>query len=46
MMRPQEHEKPLPARLFRWRGQEGGEEVLTRISHTASGFGAGGTILV
>jgi alpha-mannosidase len=29
MMRPQEHEKALPARLFRWRGQENGEEVTT-----------------
>jgi alpha-mannosidase len=29
MMRPQEHEKPLPARLFRWGGREGGEAVTT-----------------
>lgn len=29
MMRPQEHEKPLPARLFRWRGHEGGPEIVT-----------------
>ena len=29
MMRPQEHEMALPARLFRWRGQEDGEEVVT-----------------
>ena len=29
MMRPQEHELPLPARLFRWRGCEGGPEVVT-----------------
>lgn len=29
MMRPQEHELALPARLFRWRGHEGGEEVMT-----------------
>jgi len=29
MMRPQEHEKDLPARLFRWRGYEGGPEVTT-----------------
>lgn len=28
MMRPQEHEKKLPARLFRWRGYENGPEVL------------------
>lgn len=26
-MRPQEHEKPLPARLFRWRGYQNGPEV-------------------
>lgn len=29
MMRPQEHEMALPARLFRWRGYEDGPEVLT-----------------
>jgi alpha-mannosidase len=29
MMRPQEHEHALPARLFRWRGYEGGHEVTT-----------------
>src|SRR3546814_8485082 len=29
MMRPQEHELPLPARLFRWRGHEGDPEVVT-----------------
>ena len=29
MMRPQEHEMKLPARLFRWRGFEGGPEVTT-----------------
>jgi alpha-mannosidase len=29
MMRPQEHEMKLPARLFRWRGYEGGPEVTT-----------------
>ncbi|MDR3708347.1 MAG: glycoside hydrolase family 38 C-terminal domain-containing protein [Capsulimonadaceae bacterium] len=34
MMRPQEHEMKLPARLFRWRGCEGGPEVTTfRIAH-------------
>ncbi|MDD5198295.1 MAG: glycoside hydrolase family 38 C-terminal domain-containing protein [Terrimicrobiaceae bacterium] len=27
MMRPQEHERALPARLFRWRGYPGGQEV-------------------
>lgn len=27
MMRPQEHERALPARIFRWRGTEGGAEV-------------------
>jgi len=29
MMRPQEHELQLPARLFRWRGYAGGPEVVT-----------------
>ncbi len=29
MMRPQEHEMRLPARLFRWRGFDGGPEVTT-----------------
>jgi alpha-mannosidase len=29
MMRPQEREMALPARLFRWRGYEGGPEVIT-----------------
>lgn len=29
MMRPQEHELTLPSRLFRWRGYEGGPEVVT-----------------
>lgn len=29
MMRPQEHELKLPARLFRWRGYADGPEVLT-----------------
>lgn len=29
MMRPQEHEKDLPGRLFRWRSREGGAEVTT-----------------
>src|SRR3546814_15618098 len=29
MMRPQEHELPLPASLFRWRGHEGDPEVVT-----------------
>lgn len=29
MMRPQEHEMSLPARLFRWRGYDNGEEVVT-----------------
>jgi len=29
MMRPQEHEMKLPARLFRWRGYDDGPEVLT-----------------
>ena len=29
MMRPQEHEKALPARAFRWRGYADGPEVVT-----------------
>ena len=29
MMRPQEHECALPARLFRWRGYDGDPEVVT-----------------
>jgi alpha-mannosidase len=29
MMRPQEHEMKLPARLFRWRGERGGPAVTT-----------------
>lgn len=29
MMRPQEHELALPARIFRWRGREDGPEVTT-----------------
>jgi len=40
MMRPQEHEMPLPARLFRWRGFAGGPEVVAfRI---AGGYCTGG----
>jgi alpha-mannosidase len=38
MMRPQEHEMPLPARLFRWRGYVGGPEVVTfriAVAYTA-----------
>ena len=27
MMRPQEHEMTLPARMFRWRGREGGPQI-------------------
>ncbi len=35
MMRPQEDELSLPSRLFRWRGREGGAEVVTfRIAGT------------
>jgi alpha-mannosidase len=35
MMRPQEHEMTLPARVFRWRGHVGGPEVVTfRIAKT------------
>jgi alpha-mannosidase len=34
MMRPSESEMPLPARVFRWRGCEGGPEVTVfRIAH-------------
>jgi len=29
MMRPQEHEMALPARVFRWREREGGPEIVT-----------------
>ncbi len=29
MMRPQEHERELPARLFRWRGAEGEPQIIT-----------------
>lgn len=29
MMRPQEHEMNLPARIFRWAGYDGGPEVVT-----------------
>jgi alpha-mannosidase len=37
MMRPQEHELALPARLFRWRGEAGGPEVTTfRIARAYS----------
>lgn len=32
MMRPQEHEMALPARLFRWRGLDGGEVTTFRIA--------------
>ncbi len=39
MMRPQEHEMTLPARLFRWRGYPGTPEIVTfRI---AVGYGTG-----
>ncbi len=39
MLRPQEHELALPARLFRWRGHPGGREVVTfRI---AGGYATG-----
>ena len=40
MMRPQEHEMTLPARLFRWRGYPGTPEIVTfRI---AGGYGTPG----
>jgi alpha-mannosidase len=29
MMRPQEHELELPSRIFRWRGHEGDEDIVT-----------------
>lgn len=33
MMRPMQDEKDLPSRLFRWRGRDGGKEIVTyRIS--------------
>ncbi len=42
MMRPQEHEMPLPARLFRWRGYEGSPEIVTfRIARS---YGSGGAV--
>jgi len=41
MMRPQEHEMPLPARLFRWQECKGKPEVITfRI---AGGYTTGGS---
>lgn len=41
MMRPQEHEMKLPARLFRWRGFENGPEVATfRIARAYTTWGA------
>ncbi len=41
-MRPQEHERELPSRLFRWRGKEGGAEVTAfRI---AGGYGNSGSL--
>lgn len=36
MMRPQEHEMTLPARVFRWRGREGGAEVV--VFRIAGGY--------
>jgi alpha-mannosidase len=40
MMRPQEQEMRLPARLFRWREREGAPEVTTfRIAHGYNGGG-------
>lgn len=39
MMRPQEHEMALPARLFRWRGYDDGPEVITfRIARSYNAF--------
>lgn len=40
MMRPQEYERALPARLFRWRGYDGGPEVVTFRIAAAYTFGA------
>ncbi len=41
MMRPQEYERALPARLFRWRGYEDGPEVVTFRIADAYTFGNG-----
>ncbi len=42
MMRPQEHEMALPARLFRWRGFADGPEVL--VFRIAGSYGTWGDI--
>ncbi len=42
MMRPQEHEMTLPARLFRWRGYDDGPEVL--VFRIAGGYGTWGEL--
>ena len=41
MMRPQEHEMPLPARLFRWRGFPKGPEVV--VFRIAGAYCTGGS---
>lgn len=41
MMRPQEHEMRLPARLFRWREREASPDIVTFRIARAYGFGAG-----
>lgn len=43
MMRPDDREKPLPSRLFRWQGYDGGPRITTfRISDCyCTGHGAG-----
>ncbi len=43
MMRPQEHEMALPARVFRWRGYEDGPEVT--VFRIAGGYCTGGISL-
>lgn len=43
MMRPQEHERPLPARIFRWSQNSGTPEVITfRVAGAYATFGVDG----
>ena len=42
MMRPQEHEMELPARLFRWRGYADGPEVV--VFRIAGSYAGGGSL--
>jgi alpha-mannosidase len=44
MMRPQEHEMTLPARLFRWRGEKNGPEVT--VFRIAGGYNQGSGLQV